>query len=233
MADIRKLLVRGPRGAGTEAPVLKSSRTCRGDGNVVFWLSAEAATSNGDVCVEENMDPEFAQWIPLLQIITNAVLTIGAICVAAASLVVAYRSNFGWKPIVFVGGNGVRGFGGEVREYTAIINLEIWNRRKYPISIRYIRLTFDNLEIRPPKRTRETVWHVTSRNAYNHTVHVLAPNEHERHEVEVPILTKSLDGLNAPVHIEISYFDPRSNKSEKLTGEHVYRLMPEKAEVFA
>lgn len=180
------------------------------------------------------MDPELAQWIPLLQIITNATLTIVGICVAAASLYVAYRNNFGWDPIALIGGIGLKGVGGEHLEFSAVITLEIWNRRKYPVSIRHINLDIQNLKIRR-HRTKgpNEKWLIGSNYVSHLTPHILGPNEHERHEIEVPFTAPSLDALNAPIHIRVAYFDPKRHVTKVLTFDHVYRLTPEPQEVFA
>jgi hypothetical protein len=172
------------------------------------------------------MDPALAQWIPLLQIITNATLTLVGICIAVASLVIAYRNNFGWKPIALVGEYGISGVGGDTKNYTALMDLEIWNRRKYPVSIRSIRLSFTDLEIKRPDAasTRGKDWYIGHNYASHSTPHVLGPNMHEEHKIEIPFTAKTLDLLKAPVRIEISYFDPRLDKDESLVLEWVYTL---------
>ena len=95
------------------------------------------------------MGPELEKWIPLLQIVTNAVLTIVAICIAVASLIVAYRNNFGWEPFVMNKRSYVRK-ATIIDAYIAVIELEIWNRRKYPVAIREIVIKFGTLAVREP-----------------------------------------------------------------------------------
>lgn len=71
------------------------------------------------------MDPELARWIPLLQIITNVMLTIVALCIAGASLYVAYRNNFGWKPIILVSRFGLTAEPNGAIKYVAAIEFEV------------------------------------------------------------------------------------------------------------
>jgi hypothetical protein len=112
--------------------------------------------------------------------------------------------------------------------------LEIWNRRKYPVSIRHINLDIQNLKIRRPRtKALDEKWLLGSNYVSYLTAHILGPNDHERHEIEVPFTAGSLDELNAPIHIRIAYFDPKKNVTKVLTFDHVYRLTPEPQEVFA
>jgi hypothetical protein len=39
---------------------------------------------------------------PTLQLIAYVSLTLSTVFVAATSLIIAYRQNFGWKPILFL-----------------------------------------------------------------------------------------------------------------------------------
>lgn len=177
---------------------------------------------------------DLLKWTPLAQVITTTVFTIVGACVAAASLHVAYRNNFGWPPIALISSIGLKGVGGEHKEFTAVIGFEVWNRRKYPVSIRYMVLSVTNLNIRfVGANATDAVWHVDKTGASHFTSHALGPSDHEVHEVEIPFATKSLDALNAPLQLRITYFDPRSNRMDTVTVDHLYRLMPEKREIFA
>ena len=179
------------------------------------------------------MDPELVRWIPLVQIVTNATLTIVAICIAIASLVVAYRNNFGWKPVALIGSIGIKGKAGS-KDYTAVITLEVWNRYKYPISIRHMNIDFKELQTRPPQSwSRDDAWYIGSGHVAHFTAHTLGPSTHEEHEILVPFTADSLDRLNAPMHIRIFYFDPRRNAKKIIEFNHVYRLSSDEKRLFA
>lgn len=179
------------------------------------------------------MTEEALKWVPLAQVITTAVLTLVGICVALASLLVAYRNNFGWKPIALVGGIGLQGAGGS-KQYTAVITLEVWNRYKYPISIRHMNIDFKGLNISPPASwPRDAQWYISSGHVSHFAAHALGPNEHEEHEIKVPFTIDSLDRLNVPMHIRIAYFDPRRNKIKVIEFDHVYRLSSDEKRMFA
>lgn len=72
---------------------------------------------------------------PTLQLVAYVGLTVSSIIVACSSLFMAYRQNFGWKPIVFASSYGG---GGGKHGYTVTIEFELWNRKKHPISVRFV-----------------------------------------------------------------------------------------------
>jgi hypothetical protein len=184
------------------------------------------------------MDPELAQWIPLVQIATNATLTLVAICIAVASLIVAYRNNFGWKPIAILPYQGTQSkrLTGDFSTHsfrdlfdnTAVLPIELWNRRKYPVVVRYIQVDVKDkvaFEIVPPIPGNKEGWYISSERAsmLEHSTTV-APSSHHTFTCQLPFKTTSFDAMRVRFVINISYFDPRKNRVYKITAEHRYRL---------
>lgn len=168
---------------------------------------------------------ELLKWVPLAQVVTTAILTVVGLCVAVASLLVAYRNNFGWRPIIIIPGWGMRANpSSEKREgpstpadydNTVEIPIEVWNRRKYPVVVRHIvvqiseRVQFE--VIAPPTGHREG-WHMNSERTSLTDPVTVAPSSHHVFECKVPFRTTSYDAMRAHMVITVSYFDPRKNK---------------------
>lgn len=80
-------------------------------------------------------------WLMLAQTIATAILGAGAIAVAIVSAVIAYQNNFGWKPVAFPTWHrySIDPIG---RLQSVVFAFDIWNRRKYPIVVRHLSVTF-------------------------------------------------------------------------------------------
>lgn len=77
---------------------------------------------------------ELLKWVPLAQVVTTAALTIVGICVAIASLIVAYRNNFGWASGILVMEAGLGTERAHPKHRRVSFEVQIWNRRKYPLA---------------------------------------------------------------------------------------------------
>jgi hypothetical protein len=75
-----------------------------------------------------------------LQLVAYVSLMLSSVVVALTSLFIAYRQNFGWKPIVFLSSFG--GGGGRYG-YTVTIEFEFWNRKKYPVTVRRVSVKYE------------------------------------------------------------------------------------------
>lgn len=160
-------------------------------------------------------------WLAIVQICSTAALALLAVSVSAASFVIAYRNNFGWKPLVVVVGYSLR-FEQE-RDYPgAMLVFEIWNRRKYPIVIRRIGLD-------APAFTEEGFhwsevgWHVIDDGPLLPDSLAIAGSSHKRYAYE-HLLHEIGQMSGAKVRLTVEYFDPRSNNSKTITLD--YRFPP-------
>jgi hypothetical protein len=149
--------------------------------------------------------------VPIFQLIAYVMLTLASITVAALSAFLAYRNNFGWKPLAIVTSHGLTGTGGS-NTWDATLQFEIWNRRKYPISIRQIRVALKNLPFRgDPYETTDPKeqWFRSGDTYYTKSPSTLAPAAQEIHSLVIPIVKgTSLDNLVATALITVEYFDP-------------------------
>lgn len=171
------------------------------------------------------MDPELVKWIPLLQVGTNAALTVVAIIIAATSLYVTYRNNFGWKPIVLITEIGIKGIGGEHKSFEATLGFEIWNRRKYPLTIREVVIQIDNLKTHNPPTEKQGEWHYGMRGSVGSMrASVIGPTSHEKRDMEIGFTTPSLDSMNAPITVTVHYYDPRLDKNKSIVANGAYKF---------
>ena len=164
--------------------------------------------------------------IELAQFIAYVVLTMTGITVAIVSLRYSYRQNVGWEPILMVTGQGLKS--GYVDEaYLATLNLEFWNRRKYPVVVRYIFVDFNDMEFLPEKAepSSKTGWYIKYGGTAIYSDHfAIEGSGHKRVEFEAPFAKRSLDDLSSQVKVRLTYFDPRLSKNCKADTEFVFRL---------
>src|SRR5438270_14013939 len=114
--------------------------------------------------------------VPIVQLIAYVMLTLASISVATVSAFIAYRSNFGWKPLVLVTSYGFQGTGGS-KQVAATVQFEFWNRRKYPISIRYMTVALSTVKLRP--HDVDPPWHSSGHTLSNPHIKTLPPDTHE------------------------------------------------------
>lgn len=145
--------------------------------------------------------------LAILQIVTNATLTIVGICVAVASVIVAYRNNFGWKPIVLItrwqrspyktsGGGSIR--------------LEVWNRQKYPVTVRQIFLEVEKVRIVGVPTSK---WQHSDNTVWIDESTTIAATVFE--EIEFEFICEP-PGIEMPYTLTLNYYDPRVNRQREL-----------------
>jgi len=164
--------------------------------------------------------------IELAQFIAYVALTMTGITVAIVSLRFSYRQNVGWQPILMVTGQGLKsGFVDE--SYIATLNLEFWNRGKYPVVVRHIFVDFTDMDFLPEKAepTSKTGWYIKydGTGVYSDDF-AIEGSGHKPVEFEAPFAKRSLDDLSCEVKVSLTYFDPRLSKNCKADTEFVFRL---------
>jgi hypothetical protein len=166
------------------------------------------------------------------QLMAYIALTFASVTVAGLSAFIAYRSNFGWKPIALI---TTRGFRSSIVPdiYFARITFEVWNRRKYPIAVRSAKVTFATLNIidHPPEeeppsdgKKYNVGWHRQGKRFYYRGDFILAPGAHEQFHLEAAFPKRSLDDLHDDVTISITHFDPRMSKHKHMRLRTVFEL---------
>lgn len=166
------------------------------------------------------MPPELA----IAQFIASVALTLASITIATVSAVFAYRNNFGWEPIALATSIWLHGKSDGSKTYKGAVHFEIWNRRKYPIVVRRIRADFLDITIDEPPNRQYGKWYMTAAWGMYREEHTIPPQSHEKHVLEFPFTTVSIDGLNAPITFTIHYFDPRANDVREMRIEKMYTL---------
>jgi hypothetical protein len=170
-----------------------------------------------------------ASALPIVQLIAYVMLTLASVVVASVSALFAYRNNFGWKPLVLVVGQGLIYYGGSLQA-GATVTFEIWNRRKYPISVRSVSVRFDDsiilrdtVALPPWIKTANTL---TNDMLINRTALTIAPAMHERMHLEVALEAEGDQARKVAGRIAISvgYFDPRYPEGRTLAASHQFGI---------
>lgn len=149
-------------------------------------------------------------------------LVVGSVIAIAGSLI-AYRSNNGTEPLLFIGSHGLKGGGGNKELYWALLEVDFWNNRKYPIRYSGITVRFPNIEIVDSAFDKETGWGSSNQLVYWRAGPTkIGPSAHMTHNVEIPFKRRSLDDLRSTVVVTASFFDPVKNRTIEKQLSHVY-----------
>jgi hypothetical protein len=94
--------------------------------------------------------------VALLQLVSSSVLALTTAIIAGTALSLNYRQNYGWKPVVLVGNLSnswdwpdmdderwaKEPHAEDRRQFS--IEFEVWNRRKYPVSVKGMTIAVAN-----------------------------------------------------------------------------------------
>lgn len=159
------------------------------------------------------------------ELVANASLTFAGVVVGVGALFVTYRNNFGWSPIVLITGHGMGMQGDMPEHYEIVVMFEIWNRRKYPIVVRHVTLSFDFLEMETGVENFEydKDWHSSAGAGYKTRMHFsktlrLEPTSHREFRFGIPFKRRTLDDLRETPKVKVHYFDPRIGKEREAEG---------------
>jgi hypothetical protein len=151
--------------------------------------------------------------VPTLQLIAYLALTGASVTVACVSLFLAYRQNFGWKPIVLSTWHQQS----LVEPYELSLEFEVWNRRKYPIVINSQSVDFQKLTFvrtgKPPTTELGTDWDWDKRHFQNYHSVMLDPNSHHQILLTSGVETSDPEKVEDIAKISVNYFDPIKNRS--------------------
>jgi len=166
-----------------------------------------------------------------MQLVAYVALTLSSIFVAGTSLFIAFRQNFGWKPIVFPSSYG--GGGGKFG-YTATIEFEFWNRKKYPVTLRWVSVLYEKQVFdRYVQNVLTDGWEIHGEHLLVHDKYeTVEPGKARRFDLVAPVVKSRID-LKENVTITLFYFDPIKNKIIKIvvhTKDTLYLETLSKAE---
>lgn len=171
--------------------------------------------------------------VPILQLVAYSCLTLASVTVATVSAIFGYRSNYGWRPIALVTSHGLSGIGGS-KQYNALLTIEFWNRRKYPVVLGAISVKFRMMEFIYAPSPNERGWSRSGDSYFNRVDERLEPAGHKTVEFSAPFETKSIGALRDTVEVTVHYFDPIGGKSKLANTKHLYTFqLPSATPAFA
>lgn len=166
-------------------------------------------------------------YAPVAQVLAYTTLTLTSIIVATVSLRFSYRQNFGWKPILIVATHGMNAKpvtsdkDGEADFFltSATLIFEVWNRHTYPIVIDGLDVNFeqDFIDHNAHLTTEKVRWYIEPKGRCTYLDRVVVKNgEHHQFTLEAPMMKgQSLDAIDGPATIRVSYYDPRRNRRRR------------------
>jgi len=149
-----------------------------------------------------------------IQLIASLLFGLMSLSVACIALWVAYRNNFGWKPLVLLMSYGIGGGGALGNVVTC--SFEIWNRRKYPVVLREMQVSWGDTRIVSEGGFTNEEWcPARNGNMLFCTSRLIKPGESEKEIVSGLLIgdqRASIGGRSsAPVEIWAHVFDPKNN----------------------
>jgi hypothetical protein len=160
------------------------------------------------------IDPDVLAFVQFIAYVT---LTIAGITVAIISLRQSYRSNFGWPPILLDVTHGLKSKSVEDRLGQAVfVELELWNRRTYPVVLRSLVATSSRLEFEQnygrSHPDDDWIFHNSKRAEYR-PENVRAGGEHLKLVFEGMLFEgQSLDDLDTNIEFQCNLYDPQRDK---------------------
>ena len=157
----------------------------------------------------------------LLQLVAYTSLTVASVTVATVSAIFGYRQNYGWKPIALVTSHGLSGTGGS-NKFNALLTIEFWNRRKYPVAVGGVTVKFKTINFAYAPSPNEKGWSRIGAGYFKRVEQRLEPAAHIAVEFTAPFEADSIDALRDAVEVVVNYFDPVSGKGAVAETQHTY-----------
>jgi hypothetical protein len=90
------------------------------------------------------LTPEWMkETLPLMQWASTTILAFSSLTVAVVAVTFGYRNLRGWQPFILVTRQG-GATDSQDKDRNLVLSFEIWNRRKYPIILQAIHISFGN-----------------------------------------------------------------------------------------
>ena len=148
-----------------------------------------------------------------MQFIASVAIALCSTLVASFAAVFTYRNNFGWKPLCIVNTRGV-GSAAHPHMLTSTLDFEVWNRRKYPIALRGIKLEYPFYDLAGD----QPGWIEFGPSVFYQQVEgLLAPTSHAEYKTSIIFNRNTIrKPRKAYAILCITYFDPRSDKVKEI-----------------
>ena len=141
---------------------------------------------------------------------------------AIVALLFSYRQNVGWPPVVLISSSHLQGVGGS-QNFSIILKIEAWNRRKYPVSLRSLHLIFDGVEVdKVSFSSGKTIGVKRQSYAFERFDQIIHPNAGHEITVEFACGSQSLDVMQPHFGLELNLFDPHRNNESLIKIDHKF-----------
>lgn len=156
----------------------------------------------------------------MLEIVASIASMVMSTVLSIVALVFTYRQNVGWRPVALVTGTMISGAGGKWH-YTLHLSVEIWNRHKYPIALRFTRAKISGVEILDESSNNPDKRDFISNNEVVKDLSLMVePSKSEKIDFKLRFENQSLDALRPLFDVSIAYFNPQKNRDETITLKH-------------
>lgn len=157
--------------------------------------------------------------VSTLQLIAYSSLTCASVTVASVSVFLAYRQNFGWEPIALITSYGY------TSDSEVTLDFEIWNRRKYPITVLNQEVTFISLDVTGQQLDEpdpDPEWHLQEGIFYYMKKVLLEPNSHQHFSIVARYKQATPSPLQkAAASVTVDIFDPIKNRERVITSKTI------------
>jgi hypothetical protein len=147
--------------------------------------------------------------------------TVTSVLVAAVALRFSYRQNVGWAPIAFVEHSTIKGVRGK-RRFAMIVDLEFWNRRKYPVILKHISGRVEGVKfvIDFMREPSDFIYAISS--LWLDVDGSISPSERGTYTIKAHIDEPNLELLRTTFHLRFKFFDPYLNRTFSIQVAHKF-----------
>jgi len=156
--------------------------------------------------------------LPTMQWVSTTALTLASLTVSIVAAIIGYRNSRGWEPVLLL---SVDGLASGIPGASISVKFEIWNRRKYPIVIRFIEISLREHQLLNDERKQLQDWEnwwIFHNKVCHQASTTVEPGKHESFRRGVLFKPpQKFEGLTAVV--ACWYFDPLLAKKKYLFAE--------------
>jgi hypothetical protein len=164
--------------------------------------------------------------IAAYQLVAYLALTLASVTVAATSLIIGFRQNFGWMPKLLVTGIGFSRFE-PPQNHVVIVTFEVWNRRKYPIALETAEITYPGATvIELPEKDGWLRWR--NRMSYYGDKIRIDPLAFQVFQIAAELDSKEAVEMPDQWPVTVGYFDPVEGKRVELNAFVPFRPMSDR-----
>jgi hypothetical protein len=149
-----------------------------------------------------------------VRLVSSIFFGFGSLVVSLLAINVTYRNNFGWKPLVLLIWYGKAS---QLGKHVLRCRFEIWNRRKYPLVVREIQVSFGPTRLENEDGFMPNHWSPTARGNLGLRMPdgiTLEPNQKMPYLAEWDVHSRDAAvGGKKPVEVWAHVYDPKNDSS--------------------